>query len=134
MSPGSISSLLSPLVPPLERDSKEKPPEAALPCKGAEGSSHCSILPPPLAQLSHFLRVKRGKQKACVRKWGLASAAACSTGLWWPPPEVSQLPLPHSRDAVHPPSLGRDVCFSYLLWAAALQLWLQNICLAWKSH
>lgn len=45
--------------------------------------------PPPATQLSHFPRVKRRKQKACIRKRGLASTAACSTVLRWPPHSTS---------------------------------------------
>lgn len=112
MPPGSISTLLSPLVPPLERDSKEKPPEAALPCcchcKGAARSSRCSILPPPATQLPHFPRVKRGKQKACVRKWGLARTAACSTVLCCPPHSKS------TRGVTAPTSPRQRCCASPL--------------------
>lgn len=113
-----------PIGPTSGEGQQGEPPEAALPChcRGAVRSSRCSILPPPATQLSHFPRVKRGKQKARVRKRGLASPAARSAARCWPhhgksTGGVTARTAPRQRCRASPP--GRDVCFPYLPAAVA---------------
>lgn len=109
-----------PLVPPLERDSQEKPPEAALPCchhcKGAvrefpllhPSSTSNTASTPPQGQ--------EREAKSLCKEAGI-SQHCCLLHCVLLAPEVSQLPLPRAEMPCIPP--GRDVCYPYLL-----QLWL----------
>lgn len=133
---GAHKHFAIPTIPPLEWGRGGSPQRQLCPAatpKRCRTPVKLRLLPlPPPALWDHvsptaqpafmYPQVNRGRGKACLRKWGLASAGVCFAVFYWPPHHTPTRGVPAPTvpwwDTMHPPHAG--TCASLSCCPAAM--------------